>query len=342
MPTRSYALERGPVSKIPALLTIVGLTLALTACGSSDTPQATDAAAASSPSADCTQPGKLSDSVKVTGDFGAPLDIAIDAPLAPTTTQRTVAIKGSGTDTAKKDSIVEVAITLYNAKTEKIVQPTTYSTDGASLVIPINDTGLLHGLVRSANCAVEGDRIVTVSTAADAFTDKGTTGVAAGEPVIFVMDVVKVIESVPTKASGTDQPAEAGLPTVALAADGAPTVTVPATDAPTDLKISTLKKGDGKVVTDGASVAVAYTGVLWATGKTFDSSWGRSPYTVFPTGGVIPGFTQALVGQTVGSQVLAVIPPEFGYGDAGTQGISGTDTLVFVIDILAAEGGPKA
>ena len=270
------------------------------------------------------------------------MDIAIDAPLQPTATQRTVAIKGTGKTAAKKDSIVEAAITLYNAKTEKIVQPTTYSTDGASLVIPINDTGFLPGLVRSANCAVKGDRIVTVSPASDAFADKGATGVAAGEPVIFVMDIINVVENVPTQASGTDQPVEAGFPTVALADNGAPTITIPATDAPTDLKISTLKKGDGKVVTDGANVAVAYTGVLWATGKTFDSSWGKAPYALFPTSGVIPGFTQALVGQTVGSQVIAVIPPKFGYGDKGTQGISGTDTLVFVIDILDAEGGPKA
>lgn len=330
------------MSKIPALLTIVGLTLALTACGSSGTPEATDAAAASSPSATCTKSGSISDNVKVTGDFGAPLDISIDAPLEPTSTQRTVAIKGTGTDTAKAGSIVEVAITLYNAKTEEVIQPTTYSSDGASLVIPINDTGFLPGLVRSANCAVEGDRIVTVSPATDAFTDKGTTGVAAGEPVIFVMDVVSVIEDVPTRASGTDQPVEDGFPAVALADDGAPTVTIPAAEAPTDLKISTLKKGDGKVVTDGASVAVAYTGMLWATGETFDSSWGSAPYALLSTGGVIPGFTQALVGQTVGSQVIAVIPPEFGYGDAGTQGISGTDTLVFVIDILAAASGPTA
>jgi len=330
------------VSKIPAFLTIAGLTLALTACGSGATPEPTDAAAASSPSAECTESGALSDAVEVTGDFGAPLTIAIDAPLAPTATQRTVAIDGTGTETAKAGSIVEVAITLYNAETDEVIQPTTYSTDGASLVLPINDTGFLPGLVRSANCAVEGDRIVTVSPATDAFGDQGTTGVAAGEPVIFVMDVISVIEDVPTQASGVDQPVEAGFPTVALADDGAPTITIPETEAPAELKISTLKKGDGAVVTDGASVAVAYTGVLWATGEAFDSSWGRAPYTVFATGSVIPGFTQALVGQTVGSQVIAVIPPEFGYGEAGTQGISGTDTLVFVVDILAVAGGPTA
>ena len=41
---------------------------------------------------------------------------------------------------------------------------------------------------------------------------------------------------------------------------------------------------------------------------------------------------------TVGSRVLLVIPPDKGYGTAGNSGagIKGTDTLVFVVDILAA------
>jgi peptidylprolyl isomerase len=45
-----------------------------------------------------------------------------------------------------------------------------------------------------------------------------------------------------------------------------------------------------------------------------------------------------VVGQTVGSRVLLVVPPADGYGAAGSAsvGIDGTDTLVFVVDILAA------
>jgi peptidylprolyl isomerase len=36
--------------------------------------------------------------------------------------------------------------------------------------------------------------------------------------------------------------------------------------------------------------------------------------------------------------VVLSIPPELGYGEAGNEqaGIKGTDTLVFVIDVLAA------
>ena len=39
----------------------------------------------------------------------------------------------------------------------------------------------------------------------------------------------------------------------------------------------------------------------------------------------------------MGSRLLLVVPPKDGYGAAGSPPkISGTDTLVFVVDILAA------
>ena len=56
------------------------------------------------------------------------------------------------------------------------------------------------------------------------------------------------------------------------------------------------------------------------------------------TGAVIAGWDEGLVGQTVGSQILLVVPPDKGYGTTGSSdgGIKGTDTLVFVVDILDA------
>ena len=51
---------------------------------------------------------------------------------------------------------------------------------------------------------------------------------------------------------------------------------------------------------------------------------------------MIPGWTQGLAGQTVGSQVLLVIPSELGYGAQGSGTIPADSPLVFVVDILAA------
>ena len=50
-----------------------------------------------------------------------------------------------------------------------------------------------------------------------------------------------------------------------------------------------------------------------------------------PQGGVLPGLAEGLVGQSVGSQVLLVIPPGSDGAVGGEQ-----DTLVLVVDLLAA------
>ena len=72
----------------------------------------------------------------------------------------------------------------------------------------------------------------------------------------------------------------------------------------------------------------------------FDANFSSGQPTSFTigTGAVIKGWDQALVGKAVGSRVLLSIPPDLGYGEEGNKdaGITGTDTLYFVIDILAA------
>jgi len=97
--------------------------------------------------------------------------------------------------------------------------------------------------------------------------------------------------------------------------------------------------GDGPVVEDGQTVTVQYTGMNWNTGEIFDSSWQRGAPADLPTSRVIPGFRDALVGQTVGSQIIAIIPPDLGYGPSGGTpdgSIGPDDVIVFVVDILAA------
>ena len=121
------------------------------------------------------------------------------------------------------------------------------------------------------------------------------------------MVVADVVSLVPSKASGAAQPPVAGLPTVTLASNGKPTVTIPSGyTAPATTQIATLIKGAGAVVTATDTVVIQYQGTNLRTGKIFDQTWGASPYTG-AANGFVPGFTNALVGQTVGSQVIAVI-----------------------------------
>jgi peptidylprolyl isomerase len=158
-----------------------------------------------------------------------------------------------------------------------------------------------------------------------------------GTWILFVFDITDA-QDIPTSASGTPVTPPAGLPVVTVV-DGVPTITPPTGTPPTTLVSQVLIKGDGPVITSGQTVLMQYTGMIWASGKVFDSSWGGAPVE-FPVGvgQVIPGFDEGLVGQTIGSRVLLVIPPEKGYGTDGNAqaGIAGTDTLIFVVDLLLA------
>jgi FKBP-type peptidyl-prolyl cis-trans isomerase len=51
--------------------------------------------------------------------------------------------------------------------------------------------------------------------------------------------------------------------------------------------------------------------------------------------GLPTGLLQSITGQKVGSQILVVVPPAFGFPDGSApDGVDTTATLVYVIDIL--------
>ena len=100
--------------------------------------------------------------------------------------------------------------------------------------------------------------------------------------------------------------------------------------------VKTLSAGDGAIVCPGAKVKVNYVGALW-NGTVFDSSYERGEPAEFSLTQVVKGWTNGLAGQTVGSQVLLVVPPSEGYGDTAQNGIPANSTLVFVVDILSAQ-----
>jgi peptidylprolyl isomerase len=112
-----------------------------------------------------------------------------------------------------------------------------------------------------------------------------------------------------------------------------------------DLAVKTVVAGSGPAVAGGDYVQVNYLGQIWKSGKVFDSSFSRGPFTtVIGQGQVIPGWDEGLLGRKTGSRLEMAIPPALGYGNSGNAqaGISGTDTLVFVIDVLNRFNGSSS
>jgi len=116
----------------------------------------------------------------------------------------------------------------------------------------------------------------------------------------------------------------------------APKVVIPKAKPGSSLEVRTLIQGTGATLTKSDAMAANFVLYFW-TGTT--SALKANTFTSSPTvigGTMLPGLESALIGKKVGSRILAVIPPAQGYGTSGNSqlGITGSTTLVFVIDVL--------
>jgi peptidylprolyl isomerase len=271
----------------------------------------------------------------VEGGANAKPAVSFPTPMTVTSTTVKVVVTGTGPVVAAGQTVTADYV-LLNGRDGKELDTSFGKKPQAFTVDP---TKLFPGLVTGLTGQKVGSRVVVVIPPKDAFGDNGNSqlDIRKDDTVVFLLD----IKSLPlTKATGTAVPPKPGFPTARIAANGKPTITVPATKPPTKLAIEPMIVGTGPVVTKGQSISVNYTGVVWPGGKEFDSSFktGKPADFSIGVGQVVKGWDEGLVGQRVGSRVMLVLPPAWGYGKAGQPqaGIKGTDTLVFVIDILGA------
>jgi peptidylprolyl isomerase len=322
------------VRTLPVALT-ASLALLLTGCAGSSSPEPSPSASETQTAdLDCVDSGSASEQVDVTGAFGEAPTVTAPADLSADVTQATLAIEGDGPVSELGDT-VWTNLTVYNATTQTPVEQSSYA-DGGLVSFPVDPAQVLTGIVETLNCVPQGSRVVGVVPPSQGFASTGSEqlGVGADDTIVVVADLVWLQ---PDVANGEDQAAQEGFPTVELADDGTPTLTIPeGVTPPTSTSTEVLKRGDGPTVTDASTVSVHYTGVNWTTGEPFDSSWESGTPASFDVQGVVAGFRDGLVGQTAGSQVVIIVPPDQGYGEAGNPdaGIGGTDTIVFVVDIL--------
>ncbi|MFG2817329.1 FKBP-type peptidyl-prolyl cis-trans isomerase [Streptomyces sp. NPDC048410] len=116
-----------------------------------------------------------------------------------------------------------------------------------------------------------------------------------------------------------------------------PTVAKGSGDPSKDLAVKTVIAGNGRTVAENDFIKANYLGQIWSSGKVFDNSYDRNPLVLqLAQGSIIDGWRYALTGKKIGSRVEIAVPPTWGYGPSGNEqaGIKGTDTLVFVIDLL--------
>lgn len=305
--------------------------------------EGTDGKSAAAVQDGCTPGGPEVESVVVEGEFGAVPEVTFESPLTVTETQRAVVLEGSG-ELVENGNELFIDYALYNATSGEKIEDSGFSEASPTVFRLDTAAPALVGVSLTAACSTAGSRVVGLIPAKDAFGDQGAPefGLNTGDVLLFVIDIISIKPpAIPPleRVEGEPREPSEGFPAVVFDESGAPTVTIPEGDVPTEFALDVLIEGSGAVVEPGAVVVVHYHGVNWNTGETFDSSWARGEPAIFPTGGVIPGFRDGLVGQTVGSRVLIVIPAELGYGPVGGSGeaIGPTDTIMFVVDILGVQ-----
>jgi peptidylprolyl isomerase len=286
--------------------------------------------------------GQAAGYVEATGAFGAQPEVDFPTPLQTDGTQQAVIDAGEG-DPIAAGQIVDFQVSLFNGEDGELITASSY--DAAEPPLRRTAGSEIDLLAEAVQCAQVGSRIAVTGTIADVFgadTLDPSLGLGNDDAIVMVLDVQAAYLG---RATGIPQLGASGIPAVVTTPDGIPGVTIPNEDPPTELRAHTLVLGQGAAIEEGDRAVVHYTGLLWATRTVFDSSWDRgAPATLTITSfendpnGVVPGLAEALVGRTVGSQVIVVIPPELGYpaGQAPAT-IPDGSTMVFVVDILGIE-----
>jgi len=104
-----------------------------------------------------------------------------------------------------------------------------------------------------------------------------------------------------------------------------------------ELRVETLREGEGEEAQNGDTLTVHYTGML-EDGTVFDASLERgTPFEfVLGVGLVIEGWELGMLGAKVGEVRRLTIPPHLGYGEVevGNGLIPANSTLIFDVEVL--------
>ncbi|GAA3744776.1 FKBP-type peptidyl-prolyl cis-trans isomerase [Leifsonia bigeumensis] len=306
---------------LPVLLLAAGIIASLTSCAQGPFGSGCDSPVSS---------GDASEVVTATGEFGSTPTIDFPTPVVTKKTERSTLIAGDGEELHDGDVAV-FKYTLLNGSTGAVLSQSDYS--GLGTIVTLGDSATSSVTV-GLRCTTVGSRVAIATTAEGA----GQANSGSTDSFVFVVDV---LDAFPGKANGTAQIPQAGMPAVVTAPNGAPGITIPKQDPPSKLAVNVLQAGHGEQLEAGDHIVVKYTAVLWSDSSVFDSTWtdGQAKIiTLTKSDTVTEGLVTGLVGQKIGSQVLVVVPPAQGYGDAGSNNVPSGSTLVYVVDLLGLAG----
>ena len=311
--------------RLVALSVLPLLLLGVAACGESGSEGGSESAG-----------GEAIDGVEVSGEFGSAPKVSVEEPLEVQSTEKEVVIEGDG-QVVEEGGIASIHLQVISGKTGKKTVGT-YE-QGTPLTGTMAPGEIFPAVVDGVVGEPVGSRVAVAATPEDAFGAQGAQqyGITPDETVVFVIDVVSVPLSGP---EGDEVEVPESAPDIVEDGEGNVTKLTfeDAPKKPADkLQVIPVIEGDGEPVEKGDSVTFDYLGQIYGTETIFDQSYTDAPRTFsVGTGNLIKAWDEGLIGVKTGSRVMIIAPPEFGYGAGGNPQakIKGTDTLVFVIDVL--------
>ena len=311
---------------VAAITCVLTMAVALTACSNGSDSSGSDAKNTSSSSSSSVDMDQIA-GIRATGKLGQKPNISFKTPMTVQNNTYAVLQKGDGATVEKGDRVCAQGIAINVKDGSELMSTWEKNTPECSILLSASNLKQIEPYN-----AIVGQKL----NASIAFGVNDSN--SSGTSYILVYTLVSKSKDL-TRATGdkvTDVPAN--LPKVTLGKNGKPSIDMNGQGAVDQQITQTLIKGKGAEITDSNTAVVKYTG--WLTdGTQFDSSWDKNTTfdaDVSSSGQIIQGWKDGLIGQTVGSQVLLVIPPDKGYGDQKSGSIPANSTLVFVIDILAA------
>ena len=283
--------------------------------------------------------GEGIDAIKVSGEAGTKPSVEFDTPFKVSETTAKVLRPGDGEALEAGSQMVVVDYVGLNARNAEEFDSSYKS--GEPAPFPLEEGGLINGFVEGLDGKKVGSRVLIAIPSKDGYAQGNEqAGIRKGDSLVFVVDV-KDASPLVQRAEGEATKPGAGLPTVITNDENIPTgLTVPADATTTKGASAAVIVGDGPEVADSSTVNFHYAAAN-AKGEVFESSWQRGLATTLPVqqaSEVIPGLDDAIVGQTVGSRVVMVVPKFFAdRPDAAKQvGMKPSDPVYFVVDIRGA------
>ncbi len=266
----------------------------------------------------------------VTVSDGETPEVTVPAPWGIASTQSKV-LKPGGEQLLTESSVVTINYVGVNGTTGEIFD-SSYER-GEPATFPLQ--GVVPGFQKGLEGQAVGSRVLIGMPSEDGYPDGTPDGsIQAGDSIVFVVDILSANFD---DATGETVAPAAGLPTVTMT-DGKPEIAVPAgTAAPTTLTVQPLIKGPGAPVTAESTIQVRYRAWTY-DGTLWQDAWQPQEG---PVADLIAGWSEGLIGQTAGSRVLLVVPPDKAYPDGlpqATPSLAPGQTLIYVIDLLNVTG----